>query len=225
MNQLTIPEAYDRVVAVGVDMQNDFCPGGGLPVNGGNLVVAPFNAVARKIRGQKQKPRGVVVLTADWHPPVTSHFQKDGGVWPVHCVAGTEGARFHPDLEIEAEDIIIRKGYGEGIDGYSGFVGTSDGGATLENIIANGQAGRIAVLVGGLATDYCVKETVIDAANLARRQAENGRQIDVYALTDAMRAVDISEGDGERALEAMSAAGARLITTAALLNNTVIDLR
>lgn len=212
------PEAYDRLIAVGVDIQNDFCPGGGLPVDGGDQVVAPFNQLTAFVRQQKNKPVGGVVFTADWHPPVTSHFQKDGGVWPVHCVAGTEGARFHPDLEIVAEDLIIRKGYGEGIDGYSGFVGAADNGATLENMIANGYRDRVAVIIGGLATDYCVKDTALDAARLAKSR-EPVQTIDVYAVTDAMRAVNIEPGDDKRALQAMSDAGVRLITTATLLNN------
>lgn len=205
----------DRIVTVAVDVQNDFCPGGALGVDEGDEVVSPLNeviALTRRIGGQ-------VVATRDWHPSQTPHFndwpiQEEAGVWPRHCVAGTEGADFNARLDIHPTDTIINKGTGQ-TDGYSGFEGATEDGLTIEQIIQpRTPRERVAVLVGGLATDYCVRATVLDAARQARSAATAQQgTIEVYALIDAMRAVNLNPDDETKALSEMQSAGARIIRT------------
>ncbi len=190
---------YDRGAALlVVDVQNDFAdPGGSLYVHGGEQVV---EAVSREIE-RAVAAGALVVYTQDWHPESTPHFEKEGGVWPVHCVAGTWGAELHPALRLADDREVVRKGTG-GEDGYSGFSvrdpRSGDVRATdLDGVLERGGVGR--VVVAGLATDYCVKETVLDAVR---------RGLPTTVLRDAVAAVDLSEGDGDRALEEMAAAGA-----------------
>jgi len=191
---------YDPETAlIVVDVQNDFAhPEGSLYVKGGEEVVPVANReVERALEGG-----ALVVYTQDWHPETTPHFQKDGGVWPVHCVQGTWGAAFHPDLEVKGE--VIRKGTG-GEDGYSGFtVRDPRTGEESPTGLADLLRGRgiTKVVVLGLATDYCVKETAIDAARLG---------FATRVLREGIRAVDLQPGDGERALEAMREAGAEIV--------------
>jgi nicotinamidase/pyrazinamidase len=179
-----------------VDVQNDFAdPKGSLYVKDGEAVVPVINEQVRAAR----TAGALVVYTQDWHPPSTPHFQKDGGIWPVHCVQDTWGAEFHPDLEVAGES--VRKGTG-GEDGYSGFsVRDPTSGemapTRLEAILRD--RGVVAVTVCGLATDYCVVETVIDARRL-------GFSTDV--LASAIRAVDLHRSDGDHAIERMREAGA-----------------
>ena len=190
---------YDPQTAlIVVDMQNDFAdPGGSLYVRGGEEVVPLVN---REIE-LAAAARATVVYTQDWHPESTPHFAKDGGIWPVHCVMGTWGAEFHPQLHVEGE--VVRKGSG-GEDGYSGF-STRDPESgeerptELEDLLR--RRGIRKVVVGGLATDYCVKETVIDAA-------ERGFQ--VALLAEAVRAVELEPGDGQRSMEDIQRAGATI---------------
>jgi len=190
---------YDEKTAlIVVDVQNDFAdPSGSLYVRGGEAVVPVAN---REI--ERAKAAGaLVVYTQDWHPPSTPHFQKDGGIWPVHCVQNTWGAQFHPGLRIEGE--IVQKGTG-GEDGYSGFSvrdpRTGAVGATkLESLLRERGIERVVIL--GLATDYCVKETALDAARLG---------FDTTVLREGVRAVNLQPGDEERAFEAMRAAGVRI---------------
>jgi nicotinamidase/pyrazinamidase len=190
---------YDPETAlIVVDVQNDFAhPGGSLYVAGGEEVVPVIN---REIE-LAAAARATVVYTQDWHPESTPHFAKDGGIWPVHCVMGTWGAEFHPQLHVEGE--VVRKGSG-GEDGYSGF-STRDPESgeerptELENLLR--RRGIRKVVVGGLATDYCVKETVIDAA-------ERGFQ--VALLAEAVRAVELEPGDGQRSMEDIQRAGATI---------------
>ncbi len=186
----------DRTALIIVDVQNDFAdPAGSLYVAGGEEVVPLLNAEADRARSTG----ALVAYTQDWHPPVTPHFEKDGGIWPVHCVRDTWGAQFHPDLRVDGE--VIRKGTG-GEDGYSGFtcrdpetgVETPTGLAALLR-----ERGIARLVVGGIATDYCVQETVRDGA------AEG---FAVTVLADAIRAVNLAPGDGARAVAAMTAAGA-----------------
>ncbi len=172
-----------------VDVQNDFCPGGALAVARGDEVVPPLNKLIAEFL-QRGDP---VFKTRDWHPLTTKHFADFGGTWPVHCVQGTKGAEFHPDLTDDARIHIISKGLGDE-DSYSGFDGT-DLAAQLRNF------GVDEVLVGGLATDYCVKNTVLDALK---------EGFTVRALTNAMRSVDLQPGDGNRAIEDMRRAGAEI---------------
>jgi nicotinamidase/pyrazinamidase len=176
-----------------IDVQNDFCPGGALAVPRGDEVVEPLNKLIDKFL-ERGEP---VYKTRDWHPPETKHFVAYGGTWPVHCVQNTEGAEFHPALRDDPRIIVVSKGLGDN-DGYSAFDGT--------NLAAELQKqGVEEVVVGGLATDYCVKHTVLDARKHGFK---------VKALVDAMQAVDLQNGDGERALEEMRAAGAQITSAA-----------
>lgn len=193
---MVIAFAFDPQTAlVVVDVQNDFAdPRGSLYVKGGEVVPALANDEVAAA-GRAGAP---VVYTQDWHPPSTPHFQKDGGIWPVHCVAGTWGAELHPSLQVTGP--VVRKGEG-GEDGYSGFTmrdprrGTRSG-TGLEELLR--AAGVTTVVVVGLATDYCVRETALDAV---------AKGFATVVLPAAIRAVDLTPGDGTRALEAMAGAG------------------
>jgi nicotinamidase/pyrazinamidase len=192
---------YDTATAlVVVDLQNDFAdPSGGLSVRGGDAVVGPVN---REIE-QARASGALVVFTQDWHPESTPHFAKDGGIWPVHCVAGTWGADLHPAVEPPDGAPRIRKG-SNGEDGYSGFtMRDPESGETipteLEELLRARDVER--VVVCGLATDYCVKATALDAARLGFATS---------LVTDAVAAVDLEAGDGDRALAELRAAGVAL---------------
>lgn len=174
-----------------VDVQNDFCPGGSLAVVNGDKVVAPLNKLMNEFL-ERGEP---VFKTRDWHPAKTKHFKAYGGTWPVHCVQGTRGAEFHPDLLDDPRITIISKGTDESADGYSGFDGTS-----LARLLREEKVDE--VWVGGLATDYCVKHTVLDA----RRE-----DFEVKALADAMRPVNEDPQDGAEAIEEMREAGAEIV--------------
>ena len=183
-----------------VDVQNDFAdPRGSLYVPGGQEIVEPINEQIRAA-----ETAGIAFFyTQDWHPPSTPHFQKDGGIWPVHCVQGTWGAEFHPDLLVPAHAPVVRKGSG-GEDGYSAFsvrdpLSGDVSSTRLGELL--GERGVKRVVIAGLATDYCVKETGLDAVRLG---------LHATVLTDAVRAVDLQPGDGQRALETLQAAGAQL---------------
>lgn len=206
MNEL---ETYDKVVAINVDIQNDFCPGGKLAVTDGDQVIEPMNTLNRWVRDQN----GYVIFTRDWHPRETDHFKK----WPVHCVQWTAGAAFPDELKLEYEDIIASKGQSNTDDGYSGWQANMLGGrlyrmgdgrdmgahtvhdAMKEMVgVYYGKRQRVAILVGGLATDYCNKETVLDAlraneefqdtmeglyqADVSRRARLKNDLIDIYRI-------------------------------------------
>jgi nicotinamidase/pyrazinamidase len=194
--------AYDPQLAlIVVDVQNDFAdPAGGLYVTGGEAVVPVIDAeIARARQGGAR-----VFYTADRHPASTPHFAKDGGIWPVHCVDGTWGAEFHPDLVVDG--VVVSKGV-DGRDGYSGFSTrhpSTDETSPTELASLLREAGVRSLVVVGLATDYCVKATVLDG--LAEGFA-------VTVIPEAMRAVDLEPGDGDRALAEMAAAGATLAPT------------
>jgi len=189
-----------NVALVVVDVQNDFAdPAGGLSVAGGERIIP---AVNREIEAARAAG-ALVVATQDWHPEHTPHFARDGGIWPVHCVAGSWGADLHPALRLPVDSARIRKG-ANGEDGYSGFTMRDPiGGETipteLEGMLRD--AGVEAVVVVGLATDYCVKATALDAVRLGFR---------TEVITDAIAAVDLEPGDGELALAELAAAGATL---------------
>jgi nicotinamidase/pyrazinamidase len=170
-----------------VDVQNDFCPGGALGVAGGDEVVAPLNKLIAEFL-ERGEP---VFKSRDWHTPTTKHFAAYGGTWPVHCVQNTKGAEFHPGLIDDIHIRVVSKGLGDE-DSYSAFDGT-DLALQLRSL------GIEEVWVGGLATDYCVKQTVLDALKEGFK---------VKALENAMRAVEVNPGDGERAIEEMREAGA-----------------
>jgi nicotinamidase/pyrazinamidase len=181
-----------------VDMQNDFAdPKGSLFVQGAADVIPMVNSEARLA----SEAGAFVVYTQDWHPESTPHFAKDGGVWPAHCVAGTWGAEFHPDLSVVGPS--VRKGV-NGEDGYSGFTmkdpTTGETKPTeLEGMLR--ERGVDSTVVVGLATDYCVSATAVDAASLG---------FETEVLRDAIAAVNLSPGDEERAIGRMSAAGCTL---------------
>jgi nicotinamidase/pyrazinamidase len=191
---------YDPATAlIVVDVQNDFAdPAGSLSVAGGDGVVPTINAEI----DMAMAAGGLVVFTQDWHPESTPHFAKDGGIWPVHCVAGTWGAQLHPALQTPHEAPRIRKGV-NGEDGYSGFATRDpttgrETATELDALLRDRGIGRIVVV--GLATDYCVKATALDAARL---------RYETSLLTDAIAAVDLTPGDGAQAIVEMAAAGVR----------------
>ena len=186
---------YDTTTAlVVVDVQNDFAdPSGSLYVSGGEDVIEFINAqIAEALRGN-----ATVVYTQDWHPESTPHFQKDGGIWPVHCVADTKGAAFHPELDVVDGALFIKKGVG-GEDGYSAFhLRDPVTGEESSTGLADKLEPIESVAVVGLALDYCVKETALDAARL-------------YATTllaDGTKPVNLKTGDGVRAVAEMVSAG------------------
>jgi nicotinamidase/pyrazinamidase len=182
-----------------VDVQNDFAdPAGSLSVSRGLRIIPRIN---QEVRGATTAG-ALVVYTQDWHPPSTPHFAKDGGIWPVHCVADTWGAELHPDLEVAGE--IIRKG-SNGEDGYSGFtMRDPESGeeipTPLEGLLR--ERGVRRVVICGLATDYCVNATALDARRLG---------FETLVLTRAVAAVNLKPGDDQKALDAMAGAGAQLV--------------
>lgn len=189
----------ERTALVVVDVQNDFADSAGsLAVRGADAILPRVNdAISRAIEA-----RSLIVATQDWHPEVTPHFAKDGGTWPVHCVAGTWGAELHPSLRLPADSERVRKG-ANGEDGYSGFttrdpVTAREKPTELEDVLRANGVER--VVVCGLATDYCVKATALDAVRLG---------FESIVLASATAAVDLTPGDGERAIAEMTGAGVR----------------
>lgn len=176
-----------------VDVQNDFCPGGALPVAEGDKVVPVLNRYIEDFKAANLP----VLATRDWHPQKTSHFKSYGGVWPSHCVQGTKGAVFHPELKLPPDAVIVSKGMGSDEDSYSGFQGRDETGVGLSDLLRRMGVERI--FVGGLATDYCVKHTVLDGLKEGFK---------VVLLEDAIRGVDLQPGDSERAIAEMVRAGA-----------------
>lgn len=185
----------DRTALVVVDVQNDFSdPRGNLYVQDGESVIPVVNSEVHAA----EEAGATIVYTQDWHPPTTPHFAKDGGTWPVHCVAGTWGAQLHPDLEVKGEK--IRKGTG-GEDGYSGFtVADPTSGVEqpteLDRMLRAKDAEQVVVV--GLALDVCVKATALDAVRLGYGTA---------LVAAASRPVDLEPGDGDRAIDTMRDAG------------------
>jgi nicotinamidase/pyrazinamidase len=191
---------YDRQTAlIVVDVQNDFAdPAGSLYVREGEAVVPRANDEVATA-GEAGAP---VVYTQDWHPASTPHFEKDGGLWPVHCVRDSWGAMFHPELRVGGD--VVRKGT-QGEDGYSAFsVRDPLSGDTAPTVLHRmlTELGVQRIVVCGLATDFCVVETVTDARKLG---------YPVAVLRDGIRAVDRKAGAGDRALQRMRDAGAELI--------------
>jgi nicotinamidase/pyrazinamidase len=178
-----------------VDPQIDFCPGGALPVVDGDKIMPVLNQYIGKLTRA-----GVPIFaTRDWHPEKTSHFNTGGGLWPPHCIQGSKGAQFHPDLKLPLEAIIVSAGMGSDEDGYSGFLGRDDSGARLADLLRQRRVERI--FVGGLATDYCVKHTVIDGLKQGFK---------VVLLEDAVRGVNLRPDDSKQAIEEMVRSGAEV---------------
>lgn len=180
------------------DVQNCFLPGGSLGVSRGDEVIEPLNH-AIEMFGKKNLP---LFFTRDWHPPNHCSFTEQGGPWPVHCVMDTEGAQFSSRLEIPEGSVILSKAFERDTDAYSSFRGIDGSGQLLDELLKRFSIKRI--FQGGLATDYCILNTVRDGISLG---------YEFYVLTDCIRAVDVHQGDGEKALEEMRERGAKMITT------------
>ncbi len=190
-----------RDALVVVDVQNDFCPGGTLGVADGDRVVPILNRYAARFL----EAGAPIYLTRDWHPPRTKHFQAYGGLWPPHCVQGTPGAAFHPALTVADGAVVVSKGMDPEEDAYSAFQAQAADGTLLPAALRTRGVRRL--YLGGLATDYCVKATTLDALR---------EGFEVFVLTDAIRAVDLKPGDGDRAITEMRDAGARFLTLGAV---------
>lgn len=177
-----------------IDVQIDFCPGGALAVTDGDQVVPVLNRYIEKFAAAG----AVIVATRDWHPETTRHFKSGGGIWPPHCVQETDGGKFHSSLNIDERVIVMSKGQSPDADSYSGFDAvTSDGLRLVELLRARG----VEILyVGGLATDYCVKHTVLDGLKEGFK---------VVLLEDAIRGVNLQPADSKEAIEEMLRAGAQ----------------
>lgn len=180
-----------QTALVVVDVQNDFCPGGALPVKDGDKVIPVLNKYIEIFR----TARAPILFTRDWHPPDHSSFKDQGGPWPTHCVQNSDGAKFHPNLQIPAGAEIILKADKKD-EAYSFFQGTDLGERLHERGIRR-------LMVGGLATDYCVKETVLDGLK---------QGFEVFHLDDVSKGVNVRPEDSERALSEMVARGAKRIT-------------
>lgn len=177
-------------VLIVVDVQNDFCPGGALPVPEGDRVIPPLNTLLKRARC-------LIVATRDWHPVNHCSFKDQDGPWPVHCVAESWGADFHPTLDRDRLQVIVSKATVPDQEAYSGFQGT-----VLAELLK--ERGVRRVLIGGLATDYCVKATALDA----RRAG-----FEVIVLEDAIRGVEVNPGDCARSIQEMKQAGCTFVRT------------
>jgi nicotinamidase/pyrazinamidase len=170
-----------------VDVQNDFCPGGTLAVADGDAVIAPVNRLAQEMP--------FVVATRDWHPPDHGSFEANGGTWPVHCVQDSPGAALHRGLDASRVDVVVEKGQTANREGYSGFEDTG-----LDHLLREHGVDR--VHVAGLALDYCVKATALDAKRAG---------FDVVVHRDATRAVEVAPGDAQRAVKELVDAGVEVV--------------
>ncbi len=184
-----------------IDVQNDFCPGGSLAVPQGDAVVPVVNRCI-DLFSRENLP---IIASRDWHPVKTCHFREFGGLWPPHCVQVTPGARFHPDLHLPEGAVIVSKGMDPERNDYSAFRAMDPRGMELGQILR--EKGISHLYVAGLATDYCVKESVLDALRLG---------MEITVISDGIRGVELREGDVERAIGEMVAAGAELAHSGAL---------
>lgn len=186
-----------------VDVQIDFCPGGALAVPQGDLIVPVINRCIDRCAH-----RGMpVIATRDWHPPRTSHFREFGGIWPVHCVENSQGARFHPELQLPPEAIVVSKGMDPERDDYSAFFAADSRGVPLARLLA--ERGVRHLYIAGMATDYCVKESALEAL----RQG-----LEITVISDGIKGVDLREGDSERAMAEIIAAGGMVASSADLVD-------
>ena len=181
-----------------VDFQNDFCPGRILAVPGGNEIGKVINKIG-PLFGKR------IIATQDWHPKNHCSFRKNGGSWPVHCLAGTEGADFHSSLNLGLIATIIRKATERDKEAYSGFEGTDWQGNPLVDVLWKQKIERI--FICGLATDYCVKATVLDGLK---------KGFEAFVILDAIRAINVNPGDKEKALNKMKKARAKFVESNSL---------
>ena len=179
-----------------VDPQNDFCPGGSLPVPDGDAVMPVLNAWV----SAAERAGAPIFISRDWHPPATTHFQALGGAWPAHCVAGTPGAEFHPALRIPPGAVVVSKGMGETEDAYSAFQARDEADTPLATLLQRSRVEHLYVM--GLATDYCVKASALGGV-------ESGVRVTVVG--DGIRAVNLQPEDGARALSDLQVAGVRVL--------------
>lgn len=177
-----------------VDVQNDFCPGGALGIQGGDRVIPVLNRYIEYF-AREGSP---VIATRDWHPEITRHFRQFGGVWPVHCVQETPGARFHPDLKLPEGVLVVSKGMDPEEDSYSAFHAADSSGIFLADLLEGLGVHRICI--AGLATDYCVKYSALDALK---------RGLDAHILADAIAGVNMQPEDSRLAMEEMVRSGAK----------------
>ena len=184
----TVPQPDQKSVLLLVHLQNDFCPNGALAVPGGDEIIPLANACIEMFSRQGF----TVVATRDWHPANHCSFKEQGGPWPPHCVQGSFGSQFHPDLKLPPGTLIVSGATNPKKEAYSGFDGT-----TLEDRLQDVDAETLFVL--GLATDYCVKQTVLDGCRRGFR---------VVVLENGVRGIDVNPGDSQKALNDMMAAGA-----------------
>jgi nicotinamidase/pyrazinamidase len=177
-----------------VDVQNDFCPGGALGIHGGHKIIPILNRYIKFF----EKENLPVIVTRDWHPKVTKHFKQFGGVWPEHCVESSPGSQFHPDLDLPKDARVMSKGMDPEKDSYSAFHAVDSSGVALANLLKS--FGVTEIYIGGLATDYCVKYSALDAL-------KDG--LEVYILTDAIAGVNLQPEDSRAALQEMASHGAK----------------
>ncbi|MBU0633713.1 MAG: nicotinamidase [Candidatus Omnitrophica bacterium] len=177
-----------------IDVQNDFCPGGALAVTDAGKIIPILNRYIRLF----SKDKLAVFASRDWHKKITRHFEQFGGAWPAHCIQNTKGARFHRALKLAKNTIIVSKGMNPKKDNYSAFQAENSRGVKLERLL---RILRITDLyVGGLATDYCVKSSVMDALK---------KRFRVWLLMDAIMGVNLKTGDSKKAISEMMCAGAK----------------
>ncbi len=179
-----------------VDFQNDFCPKGSLAVKDADKIVSVVNEYISKFNSKSY----TIFASADWHPADSKHFDKNGGLWPVHCVAKTKGAEFHPELRISKDVIILHKGTSAEEDGYSAIAAKDEHKKELKRLLIDKHINE--VYVCGLATDYCVKSSVLDLVKEGFK---------VFLLIDAVKAVNLKANDEEKALKEMADAGVVII--------------
>jgi nicotinamidase/pyrazinamidase len=191
-------EHFENSALLLVDVQNDFCPGGALAVPQGDRIVPVINRLMPLFP--------FVFATEDWHPANHISFKERGGPWPPHCIQQTKGAELHPEIDRAEIDLLLRKAITPDRDAYSGFEARDEAGRSLDEALK--QSGVTRLYVVGLATDYCVRATVLDGL-------KNGYEVLVVA--DAIRAVEVAEGDGQRAMEEMVEKGARLVASSDIL--------
>ena len=180
-----------------VDLQNDFCPGGALAIPEGDKIIPNINKYIR-IFTKAQLP---IFASRDWHPVRTKHFKDFGGAWPVHCIQNTRGAAFHLKLKLPKEAILLYKGMDPEKDSYSVFQAEDDSGLIFLNLLKI--RGIKEIYICGLATDYCVKSSALDALKFGFK---------VKLLVDGIKGVDLKEGDSQRAIAEMIKKGAKKIT-------------
>ena len=178
-----------------VDVQIDFCPGGSLAVPDGDTILPVIN----RYIGLFRKNGLPIIASRDWHPLVTGHFRQFGGLWPPHCVQGSEGARFHPLLKLPTDAAVVSKGMDPEKDDYSALQAVTEQGTPLPDLLD--ELGTERLYIGGLATDYCVRESALEGLK---------QGFSVTVLKDAVKGVDLKPGDSARALKELVKAGAEL---------------